>query len=120
MSISNNFKSLLTDFFSLYHPRQVKKVDLIAEEFQGQEVAVLKALCEKYKKPYSVIPGLKEALETPAPAPVIEENTTPETENLETTSEASEIDPEKEEDVEVDSEASNEEEEQEEEEEEEK
>lgn len=74
MSVSNNFKSLLTDFFSLYHPRQVAKVDAIVEAFKGEEVEVLKSLCVKYKKPYSVIPGLTEALAAPAtPAPALEE-----------------------------------------------
>jgi len=73
MSVVENFEKLLTDFFSLYHPRQVKKVGLIVQEFKGQEVAVLKALCDKYKKSYKVVPGLEDALAAPALAPLIEE-----------------------------------------------
>lgn len=74
MSISNNFKSLLTDFFTLYHPRQVAKVDAIVEAFKGEEVEVLKSLCAKYKKPYSVIPGLTEALAAPVIEKTVEED----------------------------------------------
>lgn len=72
MSVVENFEKLLTDFFSIYHPRQVKKVGAIAQEFKGQEVVVLKSLCDKYKKAYKVVPGLVEALEVPAPAPIVE------------------------------------------------
>lgn len=70
MSVAQNFEKLLTDFFALYHPRQVKKVGAIVQEFKGQEVSVLKSLCDKYKKSYNVIPGLAESLQ--APAPVVE------------------------------------------------
>ena len=72
MSVAQNFEKLLNDFFALYHPRQVKKVGALVQEFKGQEVSVLKALCDKYKKAYSVVPGLVDALEVPAPAPVAE------------------------------------------------
>lgn len=74
MSVVRDFEKLLANFFSLYHPRQSKKVEAIAQEFKGQEVAVLKSLCDRYKKAYKVIPGLVEALEvyTPPPAPIIE------------------------------------------------
>ena len=74
MSVVRDFEKLLTNFFSLYHPRQSKKVEAIAQEFKGQEVAVLKSLCDRYKKAYKVIPGLVEALEvyTPPPSPIIE------------------------------------------------
>jgi len=72
MSVAQNFEKLLNDFFALYHPRQVKKVGALVQEFKGQEVSVLKALCDKYKKAYSVVPGLVDALEVPAPAPVVE------------------------------------------------
>lgn len=72
MSVAQNFEKLLNDFFALYHPRQVKKVGALVQEFKGQETSLLKALCDKYKKAYKVIPGLVEALETPAPAPVVE------------------------------------------------
>lgn len=73
MAVVDNFEKLLTDFFSLYHPRQVAKVGAIAQEFKGQEILLLKTLCDRYKKPYKVIPGLEDALAAPAPAPVIEE-----------------------------------------------
>ena len=72
MSVVRDFEKLLTDFFSLYHPRQVKKVGAIAQEFKGQEVAVLKLLCDKYKKAYKVVPGLVDAIEVHTPAPVVE------------------------------------------------
>ena len=70
MSVAQNFEKLLNDFFALYHPRQVKKVGALVQEFKGQEASLLKALCDKYKKAYKVIPGLVEALD--APAPVVE------------------------------------------------
>ena len=73
MAVVENFEKLLTDFFSLYHPRQVAKVGAIVQEFKGQEVVALKALCNKYKKAYKVVPGLEEALAAPAPTPIIEE-----------------------------------------------
>lgn len=77
MSFENNFKQNLTEFFSLHHPRQVKKVDSIAEEFKGNEVEVFLHLCKKYKVAKSKVPGLIEAEEAknnrPAPAPVKEE-----------------------------------------------
>ena len=73
MAVADNFKQLLNDFFALYHPRQVKKVDQIVSEFKGQEVEILKTLCDKYKKAYKVIPGLVDALATPVPTPVVEE-----------------------------------------------
>ena len=74
MSVVRDFEKLLTNFFNLYHPRQVKKVGAIAQEFKGQEVAVLKLLCDKYKKAYKVVPGLVDAIEvyTPQPTPIIE------------------------------------------------
>lgn len=72
MSVAQNFEQLLTNFFSLYHPRQVQKVDKIVQSFKGQEVEVMKSLCDKYKKAYKVVPGLVEALEAPAPQPAVE------------------------------------------------
>jgi hypothetical protein len=63
MSVAKNFEKLLKDFFSLYHPRQVKKTAMIVQEFKGKEIILLKTLCEKYKKPYTSIPGLNEELE---------------------------------------------------------
>lgn len=79
MAFENNFKQLLTDFFSLYHPRQVKKVDKIAEEFKGNEVEVFNHLCAKYRVSKSKVPGLIEAEEAKklqaqaTPEPVVEE-----------------------------------------------
>lgn len=75
MLIVENFEKLLTDFFALHHPRQVKKVSAIASEFKGKEIEVLKALCTKYKKSHNAIPGLVEAIEEQAKAKnvVIEE-----------------------------------------------
>lgn len=70
MSVVNNFEKLLTDFFSLYHPRQVKKVGKMVQEFKGQEAVVLKLLCDRYKKAYKVVPGLIEALEEASKTPV--------------------------------------------------
>ncbi len=72
MSVAKNFEQLLKDFFTLYHPRQIKKIGAIVQEFEGQEVATLKALCDKYKKAYKVVPGLVEALNAYAPTPVVE------------------------------------------------
>ena len=72
MSVAKNFEQLLKDFFTLYHPRQTKKIKALVQEFKGQEVAILKALCEKYKKAYKVVPGLVEALNAYVPAPVVE------------------------------------------------
>lgn len=72
MSVAQNFEQLLTNFFSLYHPRQVQKVDIIVQSFKGQEVEVMKSLCDKYKKAYKVVPGLVQALEAPAPKPAVE------------------------------------------------
>jgi hypothetical protein len=63
MSITENFEKLLKNFFSLYHPRQLKKVGRIVQEFKGQEIMLLKVLCDKYKKAYTIIPGLNEKLE---------------------------------------------------------
>ena len=63
MSIAKNFEKLLRNFFALYHPRQVKKVGRIVQEFKGQELMLLKVLCDKYKKAYTVIPGLNEELQ---------------------------------------------------------
>ena len=63
MSLIENFEELLKNFFSLYHPRQVKKVGRIVQEFKGQEIMLLKVLCDRYKKAYTVIPGLNEELE---------------------------------------------------------
>tara|TARA_Y100000589_G_scaffold307452_1_gene323141 strand:+ start:21 stop:407 length:387 start_codon:yes stop_codon:yes gene_type:complete len=63
MSLTENFEGLLKNFFSLYHPRQVKKVGRIVQEFKGQEIMLLKVLCDRYKKAYTVIPGLNEELE---------------------------------------------------------
>lgn len=59
---AQNFKKLLNDFFRVYHPRQVKKVDAIAQEFMGKEVEVLKHLCIRYKVSFTNVPGLEEAL----------------------------------------------------------
>lgn len=72
MSVVQNFEQLLKDFFTLYHPRQINKIGALVQEFEGQEVATLKALCDKYKKAYKVVPGLVEALNAYVPAPVIE------------------------------------------------
>ncbi len=63
MSVAKNFEKLLRNFFALYHPRQVKKVGRIVQEFKGQELMLLKVLCDKYKKAYTVIPGLNEELQ---------------------------------------------------------
>ena len=63
MSVAEKFEKLLNDFFSLYHPRQVKKVGRIVQEFKGQELMLLKVLCDRYKKAYTVIPGLNEELQ---------------------------------------------------------
>ena len=62
MSVTKNFEKLLKNFFVFYHPRQVKKVGKIVQEFKGQEIMLLKVLCDKYKKAYTVIPGLNEEL----------------------------------------------------------
>lgn len=62
MSVTKNFEKLLKKFFEFYHPRQVKKVGKIVQEFKGQEIMLLKVLCDKYKKAYTVIPGLNEEL----------------------------------------------------------
>lgn len=82
MSVEQNFEQLLNNFFALYHPRQVKKVSEIAQAFKGQEVEVMKSLCDRYKKAYKVVPGLVEALEAPEPvaevleeAPIVDETT---------------------------------------------
>ena len=72
MSVVQNFEQLLKDFFTLYHPRQINKIGALVQEFEGQEVATLKALCDKYKKAYKVVPGLVEALNAYVPAPVIQ------------------------------------------------
>ena len=65
MSVAKNFEKLLKDFFALYHPRQVKKVGRMVQEFKGQELMLLKVLCDRYKKAYTVIPGLNEELQEP-------------------------------------------------------
>ena len=91
MSIAENFEQLLKNFFTLYHPRQINKIGALVQEFEGQEVATLKALCDKYKKAYKVVPGLVEALNTYVTAPAIEtkaqieEAQEPEEEELEAT-----------------------------------
>lgn len=72
MSVVQNFEQLLKNFFTLYHPRQINKIGALVQEFEGQEVATLKALCDKYKKAYKVVPGLVEALNAYVPAPVVE------------------------------------------------
>ena len=72
MSVARKFEQLLKDFFTLYHPRQIKKIGALVQEFEGQEVATLKALCDKYKKAYKVVPGLVEALNAYVPVPVVE------------------------------------------------
>jgi len=63
MSVAKNFEKLLNNFFAFYHPRQVKKVGRIVQEFKGQELMLLKVLCDRYKKAYTVIPGLNEELQ---------------------------------------------------------
>lgn len=76
MDINADFKQLLTDFFKIYHPRQVKKVDLITAEFPNQKVEVMARLCDKYKVVKTKIKGLTEALEelkAKPVTPVIEE-----------------------------------------------
>jgi hypothetical protein len=87
MSFEKKFKKNLTEFFTLHHPRQVKKVDKIAEEFKGNEVEVFLHLCRKYKVAKSKVPGLVEAEEEknnrPAPTPVAEELPTEEPQNEE-------------------------------------
>ena len=75
MSVTKNFEKLLKNFFVFYHPRQVKKVGKIVQEFKGQEIMLLKVLCDKYKKAYTVIPGLNEELnELYADPPELETN----------------------------------------------
>ena len=82
MSVAEKFEKLLNDFFSLYHPRQVKKVGRIVQEFKGQELMLLKVLCDRYKKAYTVIPGLNEELqELYADPPEEETKETEKTEN---------------------------------------
>lgn len=62
MISQQNFKQLLKDFFTVNHPRQIKKIDAIANEFKGQEVEVLQYLCKKYKVATSKVAGLDEAI----------------------------------------------------------
>ena len=73
MSVAKDFEKLLKSFFEFYHPRQVTKVGRIVQEFKGQEILLLKVLCDKYKKAYTVVPGLNEELkELYADAPELE------------------------------------------------
>ena len=83
MSVAEKFEKLLNDFFALYHPRQVKKVGRIVQEFKGKELMLLKVLCDKYKKAYTVIPGLNEELQELYSDPPEEE-----TKEIETTEES--------------------------------
>jgi hypothetical protein len=62
MISQQNFKQLLKDFFTVNHPRQIKKIDAIATEFKGQEVEVLQYLCKKYKVATNKVAGLDEAI----------------------------------------------------------
>jgi hypothetical protein len=62
MISQQNFKQLLKDFFTVNHPRQIKKIDAIVAEFKGQEVEVLQYLCKKYKVATSKVAGLDEAI----------------------------------------------------------
>jgi len=74
MDINTDFKQLLTDFFNIYHPRQLKKIDLIVEEFPNQKEEVMFRLCEKYKVTQTRIKGLTEALDAKQIIPVAPEN----------------------------------------------
>ena len=80
MDINTDFKQLLTDFFKIYHPRQVKKIEMIVAEFPNQKEEVMVRLCDKYKVAQTRVKGLTEALAAKqnipaAPQPeVIEEN----------------------------------------------
>ena len=56
MLIVEKFEQILLDFFKVHHPRKIKKVPQLVEEFKGKEVEMLKALCIKYRKDFSVIP----------------------------------------------------------------
>ena len=72
MLIAEKFEQILLDFLKVYHPRKIKKVPEIVEEFKGNEVELLKALCVKYGKDFSAIPELKDVVGNERP-PVIEE-----------------------------------------------
>ncbi len=63
MIIVEKFEQILLDFLKVNHPRKVKKVPEIVKEFRGNEVALLKALCDRYQKDYTVIPNLKESID---------------------------------------------------------
>jgi hypothetical protein len=72
MLIAEKFEQILLDFLKVHHPRKIKKVPQIVEEFKGNEVELLKAMCIKYGKDFSTIPELKDFLGNEKP-PVIEE-----------------------------------------------
>ena len=74
MIIAEKFEQILLDFLKVNHPRKVKKVPQIVDEFKGNELELLKALCIKYGKDFSAIPELKDAIENEMP-PVIENDT---------------------------------------------
>ncbi len=73
MLIAEKFEQILLDFLKVHHPRKIKKVPQIVEEFKGNEVELLKALCIKYGKDFSAIPELKDVVGNEKP-PVIEQN----------------------------------------------
>jgi hypothetical protein len=73
MLIAEKFEQILLDFLKVHHPRKIKKVPQIVEEFKGNEVELLKALCLKYGKDFNAIPELKDVLDAERP-PAIEEN----------------------------------------------
>jgi len=62
MLIAEKFEQILLDFLKVYHPRKIKKVPKIVDEFKGNELELLKALCVKYGKDFSAIPELKDAI----------------------------------------------------------
>lgn len=81
MIIVEKFEQILLDFLKANHPRKVNKVPGIVEEFRGNEVELLKALCYRYRKDYSAIPELKKLIDSgQVPTPVVKEITTEEAE----------------------------------------
>lgn len=71
MLIAEKFEQILLDFLKVNHPRKIKKVPKIVDEFKGNELELLKALCVKYGKDFSAIPELKDAIGNEIP-PAIE------------------------------------------------
>ena len=62
MLIAEKFEQILLDFLKVHHPRKIKKVPKIVDEFKGNELELLKALCIKYGKNFSAIPELKDII----------------------------------------------------------